>query len=1009
MKGFMDFAAEHFPGHEALQHMFWHAPVGIFIATAEGWLVSANPALARMCGFEHPDELFQSYAHLSSHLFVAPQDWEACQKGLQCRDALSDRECTLRRQDGTTFLASLSLHVVRDSHGTIVSYHGFVSEIAKGDGHARWEDEMAAGQTAQKALSMANSVRHFLMDHSRDGIVILDQNHAVLEANQSFADMLGYALPNLRRLHTWDWEALMPEHEIREVFRDLSRIDMCFETRHKRKDGSFYDVEISLRGACVQGQNLVFAICRDISERKDMERRLEQSKQYYRTVFESSGAAQVIIEQDGTIALANSKFAELTGHPREVIEGRKNWTEFVHPEDIAWMRANTQRRRSQYAAPKEYECRCLDRYGGEHTLYVCVAFLPGTEQSMASLVDITERKQAEQRLAHSHYLLWYVIEHANAAVAVHDRDMRYMYVSQSYLQQYNIKEETLIGRHHYEVMPDIPQKWRDIHQRALRGEIIGRDRDPFYRQDGSVKWTRWECRPWYDMDDTIGGFLLYTEDITDRVHNEQAQKEQQELLETLFDSAPLVLLVIDDQRRLRRVNAFAAQLAGRTESEMLGMCAGEAMRCVHANDSDQGCGFGPSCEQCLVARTVLDTLQTGSSKLQIEAPLTLEGDTAGRDLTFMVSSAPVTFQDRRMALLTMQDISDRKAYEQHIQYISLHDQLTGLYNRAYLENELNRLNRSRAHPLTLICMDLDGLKVVNDTLGHNQGDMQLQACARILQEVFRSSDILARIGGDEFVALLPETPLEVGEGILHRIREAVEAFNREQQGKIPLGISIGLACATTQDQDLDTVFKEADDLMYRDKLNRDLNSRSQILTALMAALEERDFMTSGHAHRLETLCDQLGRKAGLSSSQLSGLNLLCQVHDLGKVGIPDTILFKPDRLTDAEWEVMRQHPEKGYRIAQVTTDLAGIADLILKHHERWDGMGYPLGEHGKDIPIECRILAIVDSFDAMTNDRPYRKGCTEAEALQEIQRCAGTQFDPELAELFCAAGGTEAW
>jgi HD-GYP domain-containing protein (c-di-GMP phosphodiesterase class II) len=168
----------------------------------------------------------------------------------------------------------------------------------------------------------------------------------------------------------------------------------------------------------------------------------------------------------------------------------------------------------------------------------------------------------------------------------------------------------------------------------------------------------------------------------------------------------------------------------------------------------------------------------------------------------------------------------------------------------------------------------------------------------------------------------------------------------------------------------------------------------------MAALEERDFITSGHAHRLEDLCVRLGRQVKLSSSQLSDLNLLAQVHDLGKVGIPDNILFKPGPLNDQEWEIMQQHPEKGYRIAQSTSDLAGIADLILKHHERWDGKGYPLGLAGDEIPIECRILAIADSFDAMTNDRPYRKAISVEESLEELKQCAGSQFDPELVDIF---------
>jgi len=168
----------------------------------------------------------------------------------------------------------------------------------------------------------------------------------------------------------------------------------------------------------------------------------------------------------------------------------------------------------------------------------------------------------------------------------------------------------------------------------------------------------------------------------------------------------------------------------------------------------------------------------------------------------------------------------------------------------------------------------------------------------------------------------------------------------------------------------------------------------------MTALAERDYLTNGHALRLADFCRQVGERVGLSSRQLSDLALLANVHDLGKVGIPDSILFKKGKLSSEEWQVMRLHPEKGYRIAITSPDLSPVADLILKHHERWDGQGYPLGLSGEEIPVECRILAVVDAFDAMTSDRPYSKARKVEEALSEILKCSGTQFDPNLVDIF---------
>ncbi|MEW5785120.1 MAG: HD domain-containing phosphohydrolase [Bacillota bacterium] len=345
------------------------------------------------------------------------------------------------------------------------------------------------------------------------------------------------------------------------------------------------------------------------------------------------------------------------------------------------------------------------------------------------------------------------------------------------------------------------------------------------------------------------------------------------------------------------------------------------------------------------------------------------------------------------------NVTERKRFEDQLKYLSLHDQLTGLHNRAYFENELNRLCGSREYPISIISFDMDGLKLINDTMGHSRGDELIKAFAAVVKQSLRGSDILARMGGDEFAALMLRTDEKGAAEIVERIAYQTEQYNREH-AELPLSISLGVAAAESAAVPLMDVFKKADDLMFREKLYRGAGARSHIVDTLLAALAERDYITEGHAQRLSVLCRKTGEAIGLSPHRLSDLALLAQVHDLGKVGIPDGILFKPGALTEEEWEVMRLHPEKGYRIASSSQDLSGVADLILKHHERWDGTGYPLGLKGEEIPAECRILAIVDAFDAMTSERPYSRVKSIAEALAELNRCAGTQFDPELVDIF---------
>ncbi len=343
---------------------------------------------------------------------------------------------------------------------------------------------------------------------------------------------------------------------------------------------------------------------------------------------------------------------------------------------------------------------------------------------------------------------------------------------------------------------------------------------------------------------------------------------------------------------------------------------------------------------------------------------------------------------------------EHKRYEEQLEFLSLHDQLTGLYNRIYFENELKRLEGGREYPVMIISADLDGLKLINNTLGQKEGDRVLKICAELLGSLLRKGDILARVGGDEFVALIPRAIDIEGDRLVSAVRDKVEDYNQHNNNNFPINISLGYAVSYDQTQSLEETLKHANNNMLLDKQNRSESTCNQVVNALLAALSERDYIANGHADRLQELCLKVGKRVGLDKQRLTALSLFAQVHDLGKVGIPDSILFKNGSLTDEEWKIMRQHPEKGYRIAQASPDLAHIADLILRHHEKWNGKGYPLGLKEEEIPLECRILSIVDAYDAMTNDRPYRKAKTREEAVAELKACAGAQFDPKLVKVF---------
>jgi HD-GYP domain-containing protein (c-di-GMP phosphodiesterase class II) len=211
---------------------------------------------------------------------------------------------------------------------------------------------------------------------------------------------------------------------------------------------------------------------------------------------------------------------------------------------------------------------------------------------------------------------------------------------------------------------------------------------------------------------------------------------------------------------------------------------------------------------------------------------------------------------------------------------------------------------------------------------------------------------------------------------------------------------VGFAVKSGFHRSLKEVFKEADNNMYRKKLYRSQSVRSTIVNTLINTLRSRDLTAEKHVIRLEGLLADMATFIGLPESTASDLSLLAKFHDIGNVGVSYSILSKEGPLTSGDWVEMRRHCEIGYRIALSASDLVSIADLILKHHEWWNGQGYPLGIKGEEIPIECRLLAIVETYEALTSVRPYRKAFSQLEAIVELLRHSGTQFDPNLLEKF---------
>ena len=347
------------------------------------------------------------------------------------------------------------------------------------------------------------------------------------------------------------------------------------------------------------------------------------------------------------------------------------------------------------------------------------------------------------------------------------------------------------------------------------------------------------------------------------------------------------------------------------------------------------------------------------------------------------------------------------------------DPVTGLYNHRAIHNHLDRaLDQARRTrtPLAVAMLDLDGFKLYNDTHGHPAGDAALQIVAAALLDTCRPGDAVGRYGGDEFLVIVPGLGPADAADLGRRLRDAVATHTlRPRAGPaLPLRVSAGVAAYPDDGADRDLLVARADARLYESKAHGEVVAAERaragdatgvadafgVLDGLVTAVDRKDRYTRAHSEEVTRLALLLATELGFSPDTLRSVRLAGLLHDVGKIGVPDRILKKPGRLTPEESEIMNGHPALGEAIVAGLPDLAEIRTGVRSHHERWDGRGYPDGLAGVAIPLLGRLLAIPDCYSAMTTDRPYRTARAPVSALAEIQRGAGTQFDPTMAAAF---------
>ena len=602
-----------------------------------------------------------------------------------------------------------------------------------------------------------------------------------------------------------------------------------------------------------------------------------------------------------------------------------------------------------------------------------------------SINEFTDHKHSAESLSETSMRLTQLAEYTRTFIWECDQDGLYTYLSDNVLQVLGHRSDELVGKlHFYDLHPLMHrQKFKKRTQEIFGNrETVLDFPNELLKKDGSLITVSTNSFPIIDKNGNITGYRGSDIDISERISIDEAVRINERKFRLITENTSDVIWVLSlKTMQTTYVSPSVFKQSGFTPDEVKHQKMSDI---ISASDLDD------------YLLKINKGLQQFKANPQEDLTLVLEAQQYCKDGSLIWVESSISFNTDEMGEVEIigvtRNIDKRKQAEKEIIYLSYHDQLTGVYNRSFYEEEITRLNTKRNLPFTLVVCDINGLKLTNDAFGHMAGDRLINSMAQVLKKICRQDDIIARIGGDEFAILLPKTNEQVASLIVSRIHEEIALTKPE---KIKLSASFGLKTKLTLEEGFSELFKQAEDQMYLEKVKHQTNVKMGMIRLITTSLFEKYPDEKQHANNVSALCRQFGEALHLRNAEINDLEMAGLLHDIGKIGLDEGLITEDKYSTFDETPEYKRHSEMGYQIIRSVYTYAHIAEYILSHHEWFNGLGYPRGLKGVEIPLQARIIKIASDFSSQID----REGLDVPQTLDFIKVRSGSQYDPQLVEV----------